>query len=321
MDGGRRLLRPVKEVLLDFQPSLPVHIGASDLAWSGGHAARPGRPPARRRKSRLARLFALLSGPGAGVIVALGFMAGVGFYGATLGGQYTSFTAAQGTLPDFAARMLGFGIRTVTVSGAHELSEKQILDIAGIRRTNSLLSLDVAKLRDRLVALPLVKDASVSKLYPNRVMIEIEERQPFALWQKDGVVKVVAADGTPLATFDASRHLDLPLVVGDGANARIADYVALLEAAGELRPRIAAGILVAGRRWTLKMRNGIEVKLPEAGAARAVAELAGLQRRYGVLDKNVIALDLRFPGRLIARLPDEATGAEAYQSNTKGSQT
>ncbi len=329
MDGGRRLLRPVREVFEGFQPSLPAYVGASNIVPSNAarHAAHRGRRTCALRGplSWFARLAMLLATPGAGAILAIALLSGIGLYGAMLGGQYAAFTQSEGGIPDFVARMLGFGIKGVTISGARELSEKQILDVMGIGRTNSLLFLDVAKLRDKLLSLPLVKDASVSKLYPNRVMIEIEERQPFALWQKDGAVKIIAADGTPITALNEARFINLPLVVGDGANARIAEYRALLDAAGDLRPRIKAAMLIAQRRWTLKMTNGVEVALPETGAGAAVAELARLQDDFGVLDKDIVSLDLRFPGRLIARLPDEAARARsaltAPKPNSKGGQT
>jgi cell division protein FtsQ len=327
MDGGRRLLRPVRDVFAGSQPSLPAYVGVSNIASSSveRHAATRGRRASARRgaASRFTKLFRRLTARGTGAVAAFAFIAGVGLYGAVLGGQYAAFTASEGDLPDFVARVLGFGVKAVTISGAQDLSDEQILDAIGIRHTNSLVFLDVGKLRDRLKALPLVKDASVSKLYPNRVMIEIEERKPFALWQKDGAVKIVAADGTPIDALNDQHFFSLPLVVGDGANARIADYLALLDVAGELRPRIKAGILVAQRRWTLKMANGVEVALPETGAAAAVAKLALLQHEYGVLDKDIVSLDLRIPGRLIARLPDDAARARADASvaKPKGGQT
>lgn len=291
------------------------------MALRAGAAHR--RPRLRRAPpSLLARGLALLTARGSGAAVALALIAAVGCYGVTLDGRYAAFVASQGTIPDFLARTAGFGIKGIAISGLHELSNREILAAADIGHTDSLPFLDVTKLRARLVALPLVKDASVSKLYPNRVMIEIAERQPFALWQKDGAVKIIAADGTPITVPDAAHFTDLPLVVGDGANARIGEYLALLKAAGSLRPRIRAGMLIAERRWTLKMTNGVEVALPELGAPAAVAELVKLQQRHGVLDKDIVSLDLRFPGRLIARLPD-ATRArlDAEASTAKGSQT
>ena len=89
--------------------------------------------------------------------------------------------------------------------------------MAGIGPRSSLVFLDVASLRARLKAVPLIKEANVSKLYPNRLLIEIEERQPTALWQKDGLVALVAGDGTPIDDLKDPRFQRLPLVVGAGA--------------------------------------------------------------------------------------------------------
>ncbi len=324
MDGGRRLLRPLKEVSAPFQPSFPAYAGVSSdlsmrtmrpVARSGQHASTP----------VLSALLAVAAAPGIGALFSLVFLAAVGLYGSILGGQYAGFTAAEGTLPDVLARAIGFGIKAVSITGTRELSEKEVLASAGIGPTNSLLFLNVARLRERLTALPFVKEASVSKLYPSRLLIEIEERRPIALWQEDGRVQVIAADGMPIDTLHDSRFFSLPLAVGVGANAHIGDFLALLDAAGDLRPRIEAGIFVAQRRWTLKMRNGIEVALPETGALAAVAKLAQLQRDYRVLDKDVVALDLRIPGRLIATLPEDIARARmevlAHAAKRKGGQT
>jgi cell division protein FtsQ len=324
MDGGRRLLRPVKEVFAAFEPSLPAYVGLSnDLTVA---RVRPAMlAPARNRNQFAAFLMALVAARGVNTFLSLAFLAAVGIYGCVLNGQYKEFTATYGSLPDLVARTAGFRLKTVTILGIHELTEKEIVDTAGITSTNSLVFLDAVKLRARLKTLPFVKEASVAKLYPNRLLIEIQERKPVALWQKDGQTEVVAADGTPIDGLHDARYLKLPRAVGEGANAHISEYLGLLTAAGDLRSRIDAGIYVAGRRWTLKFKNGIEVALPERNPAAAVAELATLEQDHHVLDKDVLALDLRVPGRLIATLPDDVARArmepQVHKSTKKGGQT
>lgn len=324
MDGGRRLLRPVKEVFAALEPSLPAYVGISnDLMVA---RVRPAVvAPARNRSQFGALLMALVSARGVNTFLSLAFLAAVGIYGCVLNGQYKTFTDTYGSLPDVVARTVGFRLKAVTISGIHELTQKEIVDTAGITSTNSLVFLDAVKLRERLKKLPFVKEASVAKLYPNRLLIEIQERTPAALWQKDGQTKVVAADGTPIDGLHDARYMKLPRAVGEGANAHIGEYLGLLTAAGDLRSRIDAGIYVAGRRWTLKFNNGIEVALPEKDAAAAVAELATLEQDHHVLDKDVLALDLRVPGRLIATLPEEVARARmepsVHKSVKKGGQT
>ncbi len=183
----------------------------------------------------------------------------------------------------------------------------------------SLLFLDVAEMRQKLMALPLVKNASVRKLFPNRLVIEVTERQPYGLWQKDGAVSIVAADGAPIDVFRDAKFERLPFVVGEGANQRIDEFMGLLDAAPGLRDAIRAGILVSQRRWTLKMKSGVEVMLPEAEPKAAVALLARLEQDSHILEKDVVSLDFRVPGKIYARLTEEAAASrEAALKHGKG---
>ena len=316
-------------------PFRMVSSGAPIVAFADVTRARA-RPMARpSRSSRARRHYAALpAGPLlaralrsrlATAALTLVFLGAVGFYGAVQSGRYGDFTASYGTPADMLARTAGFGVRAVTISGSVELTEAEILEAAGVRTSNSLPFLDIGEVRDRLMTMPLVREASVRKLYPGRLLIDIREREPFALWQKDGRVAIVSADGTVIDDMHDDRFLDLPFVVGEGANGHLADYVALLENAGDLRSRIRAGMYVGGRRWSLKLTSGIEVKLPEKQPGQALAALAVLQREARVLDKDIIAVDLRTPGRVAFRLSAEAADriaeAQAKKPKAKGSQT
>jgi cell division protein FtsQ len=43
------------------------------------------------------------------------------------------------------------------------------------------------------------------------------------------------------------------------------------------------------------------VRLPEVEPAKAIAQLAKIEREHGLLDKDVITIDLRLPDRLVVR--------------------
>ncbi len=312
MDGGGRLLRSLGGFGTQLAPATYA------LAAPGAAYAPPSyddvapRLPQRRWRRNPA-VSAVLTRIAAtrflGTALALSVICGSAAYGMVRGGAYADFVAAQGSLPDIAAKAAGFAIKAITITGTRELTEAEILDMAGVGPRNSLVFLDVADVRARLKAVPLIKDANVSKLYPNRLLIEIEERQPTALWQKDGAVSLVAADGTPIDDLKDPRFQRLPLVVGGDANKHLDEYAEVLDAAGELRDRIRAGIYVAGRRWTLKTDSGLAIDLPEKDPADAVARLALLEHDGHILEKDVLSLDLRIAGRVVARLSADAAAA------------
>jgi len=325
MDGGRRLLQSVKEVCTGFSYPSIVYAGASGSF--GRDESRQDRGPVRlsaaAKISRRASNF--FKSRGAEVALTLALLAGVGLYGAVTGGEYEAFIATYGHIPDIVAKGFGFGIKAVTIAGERELSEQDILAAAGIGPRNSLIFLDVSAIRARLKQVPLIKEVSVTKLYPDRLLIEIEERQPAALWQKNGQVRIIAADGMPIDSMRDAHFASLPFVVGEGANERLADYLGILDALGDLRTRIQAGMLISQRRWSLKVNNGVDVLLPEKDPQAAIATLVGLQRDFHVLDRDLVSLDLRQPGRVVARLTEEAVAAReallAHKAKPKGGQT
>jgi cell division protein FtsQ len=283
MDGGGRFLRPL----------------------SAGFSGRSGVSVPSRK---LPRLF--------GTALTLAFFALIAVTGTIVGGHVQAFREQYGEPRHAFARLLGLGLDQITISGIAQLTEAEVLAAAGISTKVSLAFLDAAEVRDRLERLPLVKSASVRKLYPNELVITLTEREPYALWQRNGELFLIAADGTVIDGMHDGRFAHLPLVVGEDANKRTKDYLGLLEAAGPLRDRVVAGTLVAGRRWTLKIDNGIDVRLPETGAPAAVARLAKLEREQNILDKDVIAIDLRMSDRVVVRLTEEAM-AERLESLKK----
>jgi cell division protein FtsQ len=246
---------------------------------------------------------------------------GAALLGAERGGQLDEVMAEASRAGDWLARSLGLGVAVVTVSGTAHMSEPRILAIGGIDASRSLPFFDVAQAKARLEANPLVKQASVRKLYPNQIVIDIVERTPYAVWQKDGDVSAIAVDGAPIDEVSDGRYADLPFVVGDGANGRVREYVALLDAMDELRPRVEAGVLIGQRRWNLRLKSGVDVKLPEVNPQAAIAELLTLQRQSRILEKDVLALDFRVPGRVFVRLTEDAAAAwAAGHAARKGAQ-
>jgi len=230
-------------------------------------------------------------------------------YGAIRGGHGAQIVENIQSLCDSAANQLGFRISEVALAGEHEIGRDQILQLAGITERSSLLFLDAARTRARLLTNPWIADATVLKLYPDRLRIEIKERQPFALWQKDGRVGLISADGTVLEATAPPRFATLPLIVGKGAEQTAQDFLALVARYPSIAQMTEASVLVAERRWNLHLKNGVEVLLPEDEAEQALRTLVDLDHTKKLLTKDIVAVDLRLPDRVTVRQSDAAAAA------------
>jgi cell division protein FtsQ len=279
--------------------------------WSSAYRGLAGR-----WRSRLMRLPAP---PGIGIAGSVLLVAGALGYGVVKGQHLPDVVNWFKDARDTAANSVGLRIAEISLTGAKEVSREEILTTAGVTGRASLLFLDADAARTRLMANPWIGDAAVLKLYPDRLQITVTERQAFAIWQKDGRVSVVAADGTVLEPFVERRYVGLPLVVGDGAQRQAKDFLTLIDRYPDIRAMVRASILVAQRRWNLRLANGIDVRLPEADVATALDRLVALDRDKKLLSRDITLVDLRLPDRVTVRLSDAAAQArdEALASNKK----
>jgi len=236
------------------------------------------------------------------------------------GDHIPAINAAIKDAADAAANAAGTRITEVSLSGQRQVSREDIFAAAGVTESASLLFLDVAQARARLEALPWVAEATVRKLYPDHLQITITEREAFALWQLNGKVQVIAADGTVLSTQVEPRLANLPFVVGNGAARKARDFLAILDGFPSIRDQVRASILVGDRRWNLRLRNGIDVRLPDRDIESALRTLATFDREKSLLTRDITSVDLRLADRLTVRLSDTAAQAreEAIKKlNTK----
>jgi len=210
---------------------------------------------------------------------------------------------------EWAARASGLRVGTIALTGNHHVSREEVLASAGITGATSLVFLAVEEARARLKRNPWIADATLLKLYPRELQITIKEREPFALWQKQGHVTVIADDGTVLEPYVPPQLLRLPLVVGDGAGSKAKELLGLLDRYPSLRDFVYASILVGERRWNLRLKNGIEVLLPEVAAGAALDKLVALDAEKNLITRDLVLIDLRLPDRVTVRLSDAAAQA------------
>jgi cell division protein FtsQ len=164
---------------------------------------------------------------------------------------------------------------------------------------------DAGAIRQRLLGFGWVKDARVLRRLPDTLVIDIVERTPAALWQSEGRLALIDADGVVLDRVPIDRMPDLPLLIGPGANAHEQDLGRLLAAAPTLKPQIASATWVGGRRWDLSFQSGETVALPEGEteALTAIDKFAKLDKSSGLLGRGIVRFDLRMPDKMIVRLP------------------
>ena len=201
----------------------------------------------------------------------------------------------------------GFRVKSVDVQGIRQMDPKPVYAIALDQQTMAMPLVDVSAIRERLLDYGWVKDARVSRRFPDTLVIDIVERKPAALWQDDNRLSLIDAEGVVLDRVPVSRMPDLPLLIGKGANAQAVALESLLDKTPALKAQLVSANWVGGRRWDLSFQSGETVLLPEgdAAATSALVKFAKMDKSAGLLGRGILRFDLRIPGKMTVRLPRE----------------
>ena len=202
----------------------------------------------------------------------------------------------------------GFAVKSVEITGIDRMDRRQVENAALDQQARAMPLVDLSAIRERLLRQGWVKDARVSRRFPDTLVIDIVERQPAAIWQyqhrlalvdaQGRVIEQVRLEGTPLP--------DLPIVIGPGANLRLDALATLLASAPQLKPMLDGATWIGDRRWDIRFRSGETLSLPEGDQA-ARAALVDFARRDGVarlLGQGIVRFDMRVPGKFVVRVKE-----------------
>ena len=223
---------------------------------------------------------------------------------------------------EFRARMAQrpeLAIHTLHVTGRENLSVEDVKTALGIGPDGraSAVGFDATAAKQRLEASPWVRSAAVALSDDGQVYVTLDERQPAAVWQIRGEFWLIDSEGQRISRImDAGERVDLPWVVGAGANTASGEARRVLEAAGpELRAQIGALTRVGQRRWDLELLDGRRILLPEADPLTAVRRLGDMVRNADLLQRSFLELNYTNAAEgLVASLPEEA---EAYRERLR----
>lgn len=197
----------------------------------------------------------------------------------------------------------GFRVNQIEITGLKRMDRMSVYAVALDQQSRAMPLVDLEAVRQKLLRYGWIADAHVSRRLPDTLLVDIVERTPAAVWQDNGQLTLINAEGVLLEPVASNAVPDLPLVIGPGADRQEAAYQALLGAVPALKPRVKAAAWVGNRRWDLTFDSGETLALPEDGAPAALVRFAELDGARPLLGRGWLRFDMRDPTRLVARKP------------------
>jgi cell division protein FtsQ len=229
----------------------------------------------------------------------------IAVHSAAPGGTLATLRERLGGATAFA----GLRITDVVIEGRANTPEPLLRAAIGVSKGDPILAFSVEMARQRVETLSWVEHATVERRLPGTVVVFLQERRPFAIWQNQGKFVLIDRAGQLVANQNVAEFRQLPLVVGPGAPAGAATLIDELTDRPDLQKRVVAAVRVAERRWNLRLNNGADVMLPEGHEVQALERLMQLQQSHALLDRPLAAIDMRLADRLVLRPRADADAA------------
>lgn len=210
----------------------------------------------------------------------------------------------------------GLAVSEVSLSGYGLTKEADLFEAIGLQGNISLVNFDAEAARQRIEALPSIESATIRKIYPKSLNIELVEKTPIAVWRIDGVSFAIDAKGDKLVSLEQGGIDGLPLFIGDGAADDAANLIAALQPYALLQQDLLAASRIGDRRWDLIYDTGLRIMLPEHDVDQALAQIVKLDAEKQLLARDIEILDFRLKDFIAVR-PVDRTATDQDEANAQ----
>lgn len=188
----------------------------------------------------------------------------------------------------------------------------------------TFFSVDLDAVRRAFEALPWVRKVEVRRLWPDRILVAIEEHVALARWGADAkAMRLVNTYGEVFAG-ELSEAERLPQFAGPGGSARemARVYGAFRQALAPLALEPRQVLLSPRYAWQLRLSNGLTLELGRDQLKEPVMErlarfVAFYAQTLGALNRKLDYVDLRYPNGFALRVPEIVdSGTESKSART-----
>ena len=200
-----------------------------------------------------------------------------------------------------------FMVNMMVVDGASEIVADGIRQMLPLDFPISSFDLDLEAMREVVASLDPVKSARLYVRQGNVLQVDVVERIPVVLWRNERGLQLLDNEGVLVGpAFVRADWPELPLIVGDGANAHVTEALDLVAAAEPLSSRLRGLVRMGERRWDVVLDRDQRILLPEADAVQALERVIAMDQAVDMLERDLVAVDLRLPNRPTLRMTDGA---------------
>ena len=179
---------------------------------------------------------------------------------------------------------------------------RDVLDMYGLLLKPKTFSVDVDKLKDELSRLSWVKNVSVVKEYPSKLLIVIEPKNIIAYMYSNGEYFPVDKEGRIIpAGVEYKSGL---LINGEGANENLNDLLPVIKKYPRIFDKVVFLQYVNNLRWNVflyDVLDGILIKFDSDNLEEGLEKINKFDIEQDLLKRNISEIDIRDINKILIK--------------------
>tara|TARA_Y100000817_G_scaffold103333_1_gene80965 strand:+ start:149 stop:883 length:735 start_codon:yes stop_codon:yes gene_type:complete len=198
-----------------------------------------------------------------------------------------------------------FQIKHVIIEGSKK-SDKSEIENDVIQFPANLKGSNFDSIKELVESKEWVKRVSIKKVLPSTLIINVIENDPYAVYFSEGKSFLIDLDGSIITEINIDNYDDdLIFVRGENSPESLEELIKDIAIAfPNLTQNLKELEFIEKRRWNLKLKNKLLVKLPDENIRQSLKNLKLLFDEQEVMQSNIIEIDLRIQGRAALKVLD-----------------
>ena len=194
-----------------------------------------------------------------------------------------------------------YNLKKIEVIGLTNLNKDEILIFFNKFIDNSIFLVPVKEISNEIKKNKWIKEVNIRNDYKNTLKVNIKEETPVGIYENNNQ-KILFSKNLVVLEILGENHDYKNLISFYGENSIINSKNLISKIDQDLKQMIQSLIFVENRRWNIRLKNKITLKLPEKNLEEAIKNYKKIYSTLSNKDlKDIKIIDLRIPNQAIIK--------------------
>ncbi|MGD9152927.1 MAG: cell division protein FtsQ/DivIB [Gammaproteobacteria bacterium] len=188
-------------------------------------------------------------------------------------------------------------IRSVVVNGdLRFINQQELKQTLQPLSKQGFFSVDLADVQCKVHQLPWVAEVEIKRVWPDKIVVNIETCKPVAQWNKDSYLNAYGEVFTPQSSDNLPKNLPHFFGKQDQTVKILDNYQQMNNILAQLQLHIQSLACDDDENWQIMLNNGIKLQLGRKNILNRLANFTRIYQKLLVAHNNIIpkTIDLRY---------------------------